>query len=43
MDEKIYKTMGSAGASTLAVGICVLAGGITAGDSDRKWSQTVKE
>ena len=27
MDEKIYKTMGSAGASTLAVGICVLAGG----------------
>ena len=30
-DEKIYKTMGSAGASTLAVGICVLAGGITAG------------
>ena len=26
MDEKIYKTMGSAGASTLAVGICVLAG-----------------
>ena len=31
MDEKIYKTMGSAGASTLAVGICVLAGGITAG------------
>ena len=29
MDEKIYKTMGSAGASTLAVGICVLAGGIT--------------
>ena len=31
MDEKIYKTMGSAGASTLAVGICVLAGGITPG------------
>ena len=31
MDEKIYKTMGSAGASILAVGICVLAGGITAG------------
>ena len=31
MDEKIYKTMGSAGACTLAVGIGVLAGGITAG------------
>ena len=31
MDEKIYKTMGSAGDCTLAVGICVLAGGITAG------------
>ena len=27
MDEKVYKTMGSAGASSLAVGICVLAGG----------------
>lgn len=31
MDEKIYKTMGSAGAGTLAVGICVLIGGIAAG------------
>lgn len=31
MDEKIYKTMGSAGAANLAVGICVLAGGIAAG------------
>ncbi|MGN0143221.1 MAG: hypothetical protein ACI4AD_13430 [Roseburia sp.] len=31
MDEKLYKTMGSTGASTLAVGICVLAGGIAAG------------
>ena len=31
MDEKIYKTMGSAGASTLEVVICVLACGITAG------------
>lgn len=31
MEEKIYKTMGSTGASTLALGICILAGGITAG------------
>lgn len=31
MDEKIYKTMGSAGATNLSVGICVLIGGITAG------------
>lgn len=31
MDEKIYKTMGSAGAANLAVGICILVGGITAG------------
>lgn len=31
MEEKVYKTMGSTGATSLAVGICVLAGGITAG------------
>lgn len=31
MEEKVYKTMGSTGAASLAVGICVLAGGITAG------------
>lgn len=31
MDEKAYKTMGSAGAANLAIGICVLIGGIAAG------------
>lgn len=31
MDEKVYKTMGSSGAASLAVGICVLVGGIVAG------------
>lgn len=31
MDEKIYKTMGSTGASSLVVGICVLIGGVAAG------------
>lgn len=31
MEEKVYKTMGSTGASSLAVGVCVLAGGIVAG------------
>lgn len=31
MDEKVYKTMGSTGSANLAVGICVLAGGIVAG------------
>ena len=31
MDEKIYKTMGSTGASSLVIGICVLTGGIAAG------------
>lgn len=31
MDEKVYKTMGSSGAANLAIGICVLVGGITAG------------
>lgn len=31
MDEKVYKTMGSTGIASLTIGICVLAGGITAG------------
>lgn len=31
MDEKIYRTMGSTGASNLVVGICVLIGGVAAG------------
>ena len=31
MEEKIYKRMGSTGAASLTVGICVLAGGIAAG------------
>lgn len=31
MEEKAYKTMGSTGAANLAVGICVLVGGIAAG------------
>lgn len=31
MDEKAYKTMGSSGAANLAIGICILIGGITAG------------
>ena len=31
MEEKIYKTMGSTGAASLAVGICVLTGGIEMG------------
>ena len=31
MEEKIYKTMGSTGAASLAIGICVLTGGIAAG------------
>ena len=31
MDEKTYKTIGSTGASSLVIGICVLAGGIAAG------------
>ena len=28
MEEKIYKTMSSTGAANLAIGICVLVGGI---------------
>lgn len=31
MDEKAYKTMSSSGAANLAIGICILVGGITAG------------
>lgn len=31
MQEKIYKVMGSTGAATLTVGICVLVGGIVSG------------
>lgn len=31
MDEKTYKTIGSTGASSLVIGICVLAEGIAAG------------
>lgn len=31
MSEKVYKTMGAAGATGLAVGICVLVGGIAGG------------
>lgn len=31
MDEKTYKAIGSTGASSLVIGICVLAGGIAAG------------
>ena len=31
MEEKIYKTMSSTGAAILAIGICVLVGGIVSG------------
>lgn len=31
MEEKVYKTMGSTGGLTLAVGICILVGGIASG------------
>lgn len=31
MEEKVYKAMGSAGAANLAIGICILAGGIASG------------
>lgn len=31
MSEKAYKTMGSTGAGTLAIGICILATGIVSG------------
>ncbi len=31
MNEKVYKTIGSTGASSLAIGICVLVTGVTSG------------
>lgn len=31
MNEKAYKTMGSTGAGTIAIGICVLISGIVSG------------
>ena len=31
MSEKVYKTMGRTGAGTLAIGICVLIGGLVSG------------
>ena len=31
MSEKSYKTMGSTGAGTLAIGICILVTGIVSG------------
>ena len=31
MEEKIYKTMSYTGAANLAIGICVLVGGIVSG------------
>ena len=31
MNEKLYKAMGAIGAANLAIGICVLVGGITSG------------
>lgn len=31
MNEKLYKAMGSIGAANLAIGICVLVGGIVSG------------
>ena len=31
MEEKIYKKMSSTGAANLAIGICVLVGGIVSG------------
>lgn len=31
MSEKVYKTMGQTGAGTLALGICVLIGGLVSG------------
>lgn len=31
MEEKIYKTMSSTGTANLAIGICVLVGGIVSG------------
>lgn len=31
MDEKVYKTIGTVGGGTLAIGICVLVTGIASG------------
>lgn len=31
MSEKVYKTMGSTGGGTLAIGICVLISGLVSG------------
>ena len=31
MQEKVYKVMGSTGATTLVLGICILVGGIVSG------------
>ena len=31
MEEKVYKTMGSTGGGSLAIGICILVTGIVAG------------
>lgn len=31
MEEKAYKTMGSAGAASLTIGICLLAGAVASG------------
>jgi len=31
MEEKAYKTMGSAGVSSLIIGICIIAGAVTSG------------
>ena len=43
MEEKIYKTMGSTGAASLAVGICVLTGGIAAGILLIEWRALIEE
>ena len=31
MEEKVYKTMGSTGSGSLAIGICILVTGIVSG------------
>lgn len=31
MDEKVYKTIGFSGAANLAIGVCILVTGLTAG------------
>lgn len=43
MEEKIYKTMSSTGAANLAIGICVLVGGIVSWNPfDRKRCKIIK-